>query len=263
MIHEYLTYLQNNKGLSANTLIAYNKDLKAFVTWAQPKGLRWSTITRQNIDEYIGQLEISPATTRRKISAIRQLFTWMHHEGLLTQNVARYLQSPKAPEQLPQAADGEVIERYLALHATTSQRETIQAVVALIKDTGLRIQECLDLRITDMSAKAHTIRVTGKGNKERIVYYTDAVIPYLAKVYGRRDNYLIPVGSQRTIRQMMQAELGTHPHAIRHLFATDMINRGASLTAIGHLLGHKSTSTTERYAKVANTFAQQQYTMYH
>lgn len=264
MVNEFINYQRSIKGLSPLTLRAYEKDIRQFVSWAQPKGLRWSTITKQDIDNWVRSIEEkAPATRRRKITAVRAIFTWAHHEGLLAENPARYLQSPKLAETLPMGAEPEKIANYLDTVPTTREAIICHALTALIADTGIRLQEAIDLRCQDVNIEQQTMTIHGKGNKQRTVYFTQLTVEHCARTANMRLGYLIPLTDQWALRKIMYTELGTHPHALRHMFATKLLNNGASLTTIGKLLGHKHSSTTERYAKVADRTARAEYNMYH
>lgn len=266
MITEYITYQAKVRNLAANTLRGYEKDLRAFARWASPQGLRWSTIAQADIDTYTSMLHDKgrkPASIRRAISSIRTLLSWAHHQQIIESNVARYCQSPKLSSTLPMPADMKKLAAYLDSPTITSQAATIHAIVALILDTGMRIQECLDVRCQDIDVKQHTIKVHGKGRKERLVYFTERTIKHCARVANKRAGYLIDESDQKAIRYMMYAECGTHPHAIRHTWAMMMLNNGAPIESVSALMGHASVKTTERYAKLVNTTLAEHYKQYH
>lgn len=267
MKQEFLNYLENVRNYSQHTLRAYELDITDFANWANPRGLRWSTLTKQDIDNYAAELHkkgLSSSTQRRRITALRSLLQWAMREGKLASNPARYCQLPKAEETLPMGLEKAIIENYLNTPAMTERAKTIHALVALLYDTGIRLQEALDIRCEDVDPVAHTIRIHGKGRKERIVYFTERTIEHCAHVGNKRNGYLIDCDNQRAIRLMMAQEIhGAHPHAIRHTFATELLNNGASLDTISALLGHSSRKTTERYAKVSNPTVQQQYYQFH
>lgn len=267
MIKEYLQYLREVRNLSDNTIIAYGKDLKNFTAWALPQGLTWRTLTKTDVDNYnayLGTIDKAPTTRCRRVSAIRNLLRWAKHEGLLQDNVAQFCQSPKIGETLPRAIDLHILENYLKSPAQTERAKTIHALVALILDTGCRLQESIDIRITDVNTDEQSIIIHGKGRKERKVYYTARTMYHCSLVGGKRPGYLIDNDNQWELRTMMAKELpGLNPHAIRHTMATTMLNKGASLDVISLLLGHSSRKTTERYARLSVATTQEQYKLYH
>ena len=142
MIQEFLNYQAINKGLSQPTLDGYKKDLKVFVKYAQAHGLRWSTINREDIDNYVREeveRGMKPRTIKKRVEVVRLLFTFANHKGLLTDKPARFTQVPKASEDLPKAADDEQLMMYLSRPALTRQSYIIHAITALILETGMRI----------------------------------------------------------------------------------------------------------------------------
>lgn len=265
MIQEYLTYLEKNRNYSDNTIRAYRIDLQEFVKYAKTEGWRWSTLTKQHIDQYVAALHdhYEPKTINRRISSLRSMLQWAMRQNYLSQNPARFVQSQKLATTLPETADREALISYLSTPANTEQSEIIHALIALLLDTGIRLQEAIDIKCEDVNVKERSITIHGKGNKQRMVYFTDRTIEHNLPTANRRKGYLLPIENQQTLRYMMYDELRgtthTHPHAIRHLWATDMIANGASLQAVSTLMGHKSVKTTERYTHIANTWVQAQY----
>lgn len=267
MIKEFITWVQDVKHLQPNTAIAYEKDLRSFAIWASAKNLRWSTISQEDIEAYVADLNQegkSAATIRRKVSVIRRLTTWAYYHHIVETNAGKYVSSPKERETLPVPADKQMIIEFLQKPARNEEMKIAQAVVAIAADTGARLQEIIDIKREDIDGQQHTIKIHGKGGKERIVHYTNAIVPYCGAVYGKRESYIIPITNQRTIRYYIYRYCGnTHPHAIRHLFATEMLNNGCDLVTIGRLLGHKSVTTTERYSHLSAATTRHQYETYH
>lgn len=262
MKREFLEYEEKVRNLSQLTLKAYEKDLGAFISWAGSQGYRWSTISQADIEQYIMYLHdegAAPATIRRAISTLRQFFTWAHHRQLLSENPARWLQSPKLKKRLPVAADLRSIWVYLQQPATTWEQQVAHAYAALLSSTGIRLQEAIDIRLEDVNTQDHTIKIHGKGRKERIIYYLSNSTRHWEKLAGQRPGFLLPISDQRTIRTIIWKELHTHPHAMRHAFACLMLRQGAALPVISKILGHESVKTTERYARVIDAEVKQQY----
>lgn len=255
MIQEFLTYQRDIKGLAAQTVEGYEKELRHFIRYAQKKGLRWSSITRQDIDAYTaseGARGMKPRTIRRRVEVLRLLFTWAIHKGILTENPAQYSQTPKIRESLPKAADGEAIRRYLGTPMLTAEDLQTHFMVALMLETGMRFGEVLKLEGRDIDREQRTIRVTGKGAKERLVFYgkeTEALLQHYVNVEER-----LTYGTERECRYMIYRHAGRfcpriHPHAIRHTFATEQLAKGMKLKTLSTLLGHTNIATTEIYAK--------------
>ena len=267
MIKEFLDYQRNRKGLSENTLKAYEKDLQAFVNYARTKGLRWSTLKKKDIDAYLTELNDqgkTAATINRHLSSVRNLLSWAHHEGILDNNAAQYCEQKKNAQKLPEQAPTEELEKYLQEEPKTERAEIVHALISILKDTGIRIQEAADLKLEDFDPTEKTITIHGKGNKERIVYYKAETLTHLVRIASRYGKKLFPKVDQRTLRLWMIEELKprgirTHPHALRHSYATTLLNNGADIKTVSFLLGHSSVKTTERYATISNTTAKRQY----
>lgn len=270
MIQEFLTYQRDIKGLSELTIQAYKKDLEDFVRFARIRGLKWSTMTKQDVDAYHWELKgerlMKPTSINRHLCSIRALSTWAQHEGILPYNFAQYVQSERTSQPLPQGVAREKVLEYLDKPANTERAKLIHLLTALLIDTGCRLGEVISLRIEDFDAR--TVKVRGKGGKERIVYFTERTVKAM-QPFIKCPNmpYLLPQYAQWTYREYFYDEmrtvgLHTHPHALRHTFATEMLNRGADLKVVSTLLGHSSVKTTERYARVANPTAREQYERY-
>lgn len=267
MINEFISWERDVKRLQPRTIEEYEKDLRAFARWASPQGLSWSTLSQSDIERYAADMTTngsSAATVKRSISVIRQLTTWAYHHEILKNNAGQYVSSPKLRQRLPEVADRAMIDKFLAKKSNSQEVKIAQAVVAIAADTGMRLQEIIDLKREDFNGENHSIKVTGKGGKQRVVYYTNRIIPYVMAVYGKRDTHIIPTENQRTIRTYIYRHCGsTHPHAIRHLFASELLNNGAELMTIKTLLGHKSVTTTERYTHLGTARVEEQYRQLH
>lgn len=255
MIYTFIQYLSINRGLSENTVKAYEEGLKDFATWANRNepGTRWSKVTKTQIDRYVMSLVADgykPASIKQHISALRTFYKTCMALGTMTENPARYVSTPKLSAALPKTIERTAIAA--ALDSDDTPKET-KAAIAIIFETGIRLQELLDIRAKDIDAATQSIKITGKGRKERTVYYGD-----LCKKYGKYWH-----GEQHTQREVRhaiykalepysQAEQKS-PHALRHTFATTMLNNGMNITAISKLMGHAHQETTERYAQLATS----------
>lgn len=267
MIKEYLEYLKEVRGLSPCTIEAYGCDLRAWVGYAMPRGLRWSTITERDVDGWLTSMSqegTSARTRNRRLSALRGLLGWASHKGLLSSNAARFCQSAKTADSLPQGLDLEGIDKYLTERPLTTKSNIVALIVALMVDSGLRIGEVLSLRWEDIDCRRQSIRVCGKGRKERLVLYGERVRSELGAWMPGASGRLLPEYDARTYRAMIEDDLfpyvgKMHPHQLRHTFATAMVNRGMPHQSLAMLMGHSKTETTEQYARVAMSTIQKQY----
>ena len=262
MIQEFIDYQQTNKGLSEQTLNGYSKDLKHFARWARPQGLRWSVLTPADLDRYVAEEKeqgYKPRTIKKRVEVVRLLLEFCRHRGYLTENVARYTQTPRWGQELPKAADKTQVLAYLSQPAETREAVIIHIVAGLILETGMRIGEVLDMRGEDIDTAAHTIFVRGKGAKERIVIYGKLSEGW-CKMMAKRSGAIFGEFSDIQIRYMMYREMPTvHPHALRHTFAMTQLEEGMRLTTLAGLLGHKNTATTQIYAQATLTSAKREY----
>lgn len=268
MIYTVIQYLRINRGLSANTAKAYDEALHDFVAFVADRyqGVTWRTVTKSMIDEYVVELvaeEKAPATIKQHISALRTYFhTVMALGGMgygLTQNPARYVSTPKLGEQLPKTIEKEAIAAALADATVSAQAK---AAIAIIYETGMRLQELLDLQAADIHPETHSITVRGKGNKQRTVYYGELTQKYGRCWHGKQH-------TQRGVRHMIYRALRPYstakqlsPHAIRHTFASTLLNNGMPLEAVSKLLGHQQTKTTEIYARLSDPTSRTLYRLY-
>lgn len=270
MISEYLNYLQQVRNLSRNTVKAYGKDLQAFVEYGRENGITWSTCTKQDLVEYqlhLAELNLSPATRCRMVSAIRQCFQYALHQGYISENPARYLQSPKKDERLPQTAELSDIMSYLNTIPLSEPDRMLHALIALMTDTGVRLQEALDIRRADINKAERSILIHGKGTRERKVYYSDLSATHLNRYARYHTDYIFTERDQKTIRYQMYAFVGqrikgAHPHLFRHTYATEMLKRGCDINTLRKLMGHKSVKTTEIYLSLQDADVRDKARMY-
>lgn len=269
MIQEFINYLEKNKGYSPQTCGEYRKDLERFVKWLKSHNVaKWSNVEKATVDLYVSDMAdegLKPATIKRRISTIRSFYQYAWVMGYQKENPLKYVSTPKLGEALPKTIEQDDL-RMTILDGTTNIN--VRGLIAFIAETGCRISEALSVTKADFNQETRSIRIWGKGKKERVVYYGDITAAYVkyAKVIG---NCPIWTWTQRQARFLIWQALRKHsnaqqlsPHAIRHSFATGLLNKGAPITTVQALLGHKSVETTQRYAKVAEATAANDYLKY-
>lgn len=261
MITSFQNYLQINRGLSENTVKAYGEALRDFAQYVNDyhHGTRWSTVTKQMIDAYVAMMvseEYQPASIKQHISALRTFYKTCMAMGQQIDNPARFVSTPKLHEELPKVIEVEAIRKALESEATPV---AAKAAIAIIYETGIRVQELLDLTRDAIHPETQSITICGKGRKQRTVYYGE-----LTKKYGR--TWKGSEHTQRGVRHLVYTALKPYsdakqlsPHALRHTYASQLINNGMSIEAISKLLGHEHIQTTEVYAKLANKTTQSLY----
>lgn len=261
MIEKYISYLKEIRGYSENTAKAYEKDLRHFAKWmlANIAGARWSTITRAEIDAYImsqSAAGLAPATTNRRLSAIAGIYNYMKREGHDIENPCKYESRRKQERTIPNTIRPEQLKTAYEHAAGISK-----VMLGLLITTGMRIGEMLAMTWEDIDWKERSIRIHGKGNKQRIVYTTAEALEIL-KCYQTyySQSGIIFQQDQRTARHMLWESLRRYctaaqlsPHAIRHTFATNIALQGANVTTLAAMMGHSQIQTTQKYIDMTQT----------
>lgn len=273
MIQDFTQYLINNRGYSVNTATAYDDDLRQFARFLKTIRLdiRWRDVTKADVNRFVATLHEygrANATIRRKVSAIRTFYDYAKAQGFPCEsNPARFVQMPKLGKQLPKCVEMSAVRK--ALHSPGTPLKT-RCQMALMIETGIRLQELLNTEWQDVDTHARTLKVHGKGNKERTVYYSDTTAYYLGQMPGTKEGKLFPNDDPRGVRREVFYTLKPwsnarqlSPHALRHTFATEMLNNGAKLETVRDLLGHESVKTTERYTHVAQPTLFKEYQQFH
>lgn len=261
MITSFITYLRYNKGYSENTLRSYENDLRDFARYINTTnpGTSWRAVKKQMIDAFVSKMVADghkPATIKQHVSTLRTFYKTCYAMGMQINNPARYVSTPKLEESLPKAIP---IEDIRATVHDESIDWRARAIITVLTETGIRLQELLDMRPEDIDQANHSIKVRGKGRKERTVYYGSGSEKWLSlQPWHGMD--------QRTVRHLVYEALSKHsdakqlsPHALRHSFATTMLNNGGRLETLSALLGHQDTKITERYAKMGTSERKAQY----
>ena len=260
--------------VSGATAEAYRSDLAAFVAWAERLGVDGpSAIDRLTLRRYLAYLSTrryARRTIARKASTLRRYFAWLHRTGRIEHDPARSLSAPKGDARLPRVLRGDELEALLEPGAPLAEPgdRRDDAVLELLYGCGLRVSELCGLDVDDVDLAGRAVVVWGKGAKQRRAPLgepaADAVDAWLTRERGvfvktshagaalfinRRGHRLTP----RDVRRILdrRASAPTHPHALRHTFATHLLDGGADLRAVQELLGHADVSTTQIYTHVS------------
>lgn len=281
-VEAYLEHLQNERRCSEHTVNAYARDLERLVLFVEDE-----TVDAYLLRAFLAERakQVSPSTLARQIAAIRSLFRFLLKRKMITRNPAGALRTPKRRERLPNFLTVEdalrVTDADNATSAKADQTRSIakahrvrrdHAIAELLYGTGMRVSECANLDVSDVDFDSRELRVIGKGNKERRLPLGQAAQEALASYLPLRSQWLestksassaLFVGRARriSVRQIQNViqRIGSHaasrpdlhPHALRHTFATHLLDAGADLRSIQALLGHASLSTTQRYTHVS------------
>ncbi|MEO8432155.1 MAG: tyrosine recombinase XerC [Acidobacteriota bacterium] len=282
-IEGFLSHLTDERRFSPRTVLAYRSDLDRFAAfWEAEFGespaakTPLSKIDTLSIRSHLASLhraELANRSLARHLSTLRSFFRWACREGHLAQSPAKGLPAPRVPKTLPRALTLPDTERLLDTADEGNLPERERALFELLYATGLRVSEAADLDVDDVDLSARMLRAQGKGRRERIVPFgesaEDALRAWLPvrgalRESGRPDGgagseplFVNARGGRLTTRSMarvLKRRLRAaglppliSPHALRHTFATHLLQSGADLRSIQELLGHASLSTTQKY----------------
>jgi integrase/recombinase XerC len=296
---EFFRHVEHERQLSERSVRAYRDDLAEFDTFlTQYYGTpewAWSGVDRLAIRAFMGDCAtrrgLAKRTVARKLSAVRSLFRFLHVEERVESNPARGVRTPKRERALPGFLTREQMDSVLRLaEARALEGEFCpvrnHAIVELFYSAGLRLSELWRLELGDVDLVADRVRVLGKGRKERIVPLGRPAVSAIRRYYLRRDEALAASGgpdrravfitrngrrlSARQIQNVIcelldhiAEDAGLSTHALRHTFATHLVDGGADLMAVKELLGHASLSTTQIYTHTSKERLQRIYRQAH
>lgn len=274
-IADFLDHLSKERRLSDHTCQAYGRDLEQFRAFFEERfpaaGL--SDLDRNGVRAFLSRLNVEGygrTSIARKLSSLRTFLSFLCVDGRLDRNAALQVSPPKAEKRLPDHLDLDEVRRAMDAPDDASfigLRD--RAILELFYSSGLRLRELSGLRKDGVDAAAGTIRVTGKGGKDRIVPVGGSARQALAAYVGARSRLraasspalfltrkgkpLSPSGVQSRVTKYLGEATGRKlgPHALRHSFATHLLDAGADLNAVKEMLGHASLSTTQVYTHVS------------
>ena len=286
LIEDFIGHLKLERGLSANSLSAYETDLKEFVKRSGITDIH--KLSPRQITDYFGQLSRlgrKPATLARKISALRHFFEYLKDEGHIPESPAKGYSAPKIVRYHPDYLSPEEIDRIISATAEDARHGARnRAILELLYGSGLRISELINLKLPNVEFEAGFVRVTGKGSKQRLVplggYSKKALEGYLESSEKERSlkaasTLVFPsrggkpfsrAGIWKIIRNLVLKAGITKkvtPHTFRHSFATHMIEGGADLRTLQEMLGHADISTTEIYTKIDRDYIVAEHRKHH
>jgi integrase/recombinase XerD len=287
-VHSYLRQLAIERGLSANTVEAYRRDLTRYLLWLGDTDA--AAITREQVTGFLASLlegegAVSKSSAARMLSSVRGLHRYLLAEGVAPFDVAADVKPPKLPMSLPKAISIAQMESVLAAtDGEEHQQLRDKALLELLYATGARISEVVALNVDDV-LDGEVVRLFGKGNKQRIVpvgsYARAAIEAYLVRVrpvfsargaatpalfLGSRGQRMSRQNAWIIIRAAAErAHLGVEisPHTFRHSFATHLLAGGADVRVVQELLGHASVSTTQIYTLVTADSLRDMYSTAH
>lgn len=279
----FLSYLARVRNYSPNTAAAYAQDLDCFLIWASNCGIDVLQATHRDFRRFLSSLSgagYAKTTVNRRFSAVRSFYSWLVREGVIESNPAAVVSSPKLPKPLPHVLSQEDVEKLLeCADASTPAGALDAALVELLYASGARIGEVASLDVDRIDFSDKSVRLFGKGSKERIVplypaalHALDAYLAHARPVLlanhkggltveeaadAQRALFINARGarmSERSLRSRFEKLLAraglagmATPHTMRHTFATEVLDGGADLRSVQEMLGHASLSTTQIY----------------
>ena len=279
--NEFLIFLEKDRGYSNQTIESYSRDLNVYNSFMKDNTIQYHKIKKDNIFKFQSSLEgqISPRSFARILSALKTFYKFLHMERVIddiTLNEIKSYPSPKYKKSMPTFLSKEQVEKIverinLNKKLDNRNKKRDQAIIMLFFSSGVRLNELISIKLSDIDFSNNKIKVFGKGKKQRIVNFDnhtkDLMIQYLKviekyplvkKLYNdnlfvNKKNKALKQRKVQTIvmnnlRQLNLASYG--PHTLRHSFATHLLNSGVSINAIQSLLGHESLSSTQIYTHV-------------
>ncbi len=273
IIDDYLEFLKYNKNYSDKTIKNYRIDLEDFFELLKEEALDYKDVTYDilmNLFKHFEKKKLTNKSISRHISSIKGFYKYLVMEGLINVNPFLSVSMPKKEKKLPRYLTyEELLEIFHNLEIETDYDLRDRLILELLYGTGVRVSELVSIKKEDIDFNNQSIRVFGKGKKERIVYYNDVVAELLnkyLKVYHNlnktKSPYLIlnyhgeeltTAGISYIINQVIKKisfKKHVTPHMLRHSFATHLLNNGCDLLTVRELLGHQSISTTGIYTHV-------------
>jgi integrase/recombinase XerC len=276
------------RNASPHTIKAYSRDLSLFAAYSGSRG--WKQIDHIAVRGFLSQLYeqgLSKTSVARSLAAVRSLYRWLAREGLVEQNPAKLVATPKLPKKLPRVPTIEemnsVIDGQMPEVAAFPERDRL--MLELLYGCGIRNSELTGINLDDIRSSAEAILIRGKGKKERYVPFGDSVKSALgvylperhklieavhkhssALLINRHGGRLTTRSVGRIIKKIAVAKglsSDVHPHTLRHAFGTHMLEEGADLRAIQELLGHERLATTQRYTQLSMKHVLQVYDQTH
>jgi integrase/recombinase XerC len=270
LVEEFFKHLKTERNLSAHTIAAYRRDLTCLHNYCDKENIsRWADLRVHNMRRYAATQfagGLSPRSIQRRLSGQRSFMGYLIREGKLKNNPVADVSAPKAPKRLPDALDVDQMARLLDIEGDDRVASRDRAIMELLYSSGLRLAELVGLDIGDVDLNDGLVRVTGKGNKERIIPVgrkalaavtewqriraNEAAVEEQALFVGRRGRRISPRTVQAMVRRRAVAAglpKRVYPHLFRHSFATHMLESSGDLRGVQEMLGHADISTTQVY----------------
>lgn len=284
MINSYKMYLELERKLSKETVESYGIDIALFIKFLEKIEIELAEIDYRVVEKYLtflSTLNLSAKSLNRKYSSLRNFNKFLIREKVVKSDFTSQIKFPKLSETLPNYLTVEEIDLLLNFETKTKNDYRNKAMVELMYSAGLRVSELIRIKLNDISLEHLSIKISGKGNKDRFAVYgeyaRDCIEDYLLNYRDKflktsSSEYLFvnihskPISRQSfwkiikvIARKQSINEKGVSPHTLRHSFATHMIENGAKIRVLQEMLGHSDVSTTQKYTHLNVKYLEEKY----
>lgn len=276
-LNAFLNYLNYELNYSPKTIISYEENINYFLSYLTTQKINYLSLNKEDIRGFLKHLDqenYSNASISQMLSSLRTYYKYLIKENIINNNPFKMIRNPKLAKRLPNFLNNLQIEDLINIYDYSNPTNIRNhLIIELLYSTGIRVSELVNIKIKDINFFDNSIKILGKGNKERIVlfgdYAKDVLDIYLNEarptfVKKSATDFLILncFGTQITTRaieniikdcnEKLALKNKVTPHTIRHTFATDLLNNGADIKTVQELLGHSSLSTTQVYTHITN-----------
>lgn len=275
-LNNFISYLTNNKRYSPYTITSYKKDTYDYLEFLKKNNIDIKNSNYKIVEEYSKYLykkKLSKRSIARKYSSIRTFYNYLEKKNILENNIFNLLENPKKEEKLPRFINEYELDKMFEIPDNSPKGQRDRLILELLYGTGVRVSELVNIKINDIDFNNNSIKVRGKGNKDRYVFYgkycKEAINNYIKNgrislLNGKTSDYLLlnrfgknisVVSIRKILNEIINKcslDIKISPHVLRHTFATHLLNEGADIMHVKELLGHSSLSTTSIYTHVTN-----------
>lgn len=283
-INDYVDYLVLERRYSNNTVDSYKKEIINFKNYIKKDLLLITSSDIENYLKYLSKNNLSEKTISHYITCLKEFYKFLQLNDLIDNNPLEFISSPKTPKNLPKVLTKEEVNLLLSFNPNNSLEFRNKAMIELLYDSGIRVSELVNIKLSDLDLINSTLKTMGKGSKERIIpigeYACNVLEIYINNYRNdilkkRNSDYLFPSKKEnhitrngffiilKDIAKKVGIKNTLSPHTLRHSFATHMLDNGADLRSIQELLGHSNISTTQIYTHVSNKHLRDVYDKFH
>ena len=277
-IDKYIDYLKYERKLSNNTVSSYYENLKKFYLFFENKNIL--KLSSNEIRDFLYDERVVARTRAHYLTVLNSFYNFLIENNIIKNNPCEVIKLPKLAKKLPNYLTIEEVDRLLNINTTKVYDYRNKAMMETLYASGIRVSELCNIKLSDIDFNEYTIKIFGKGSKERIVpinessmealkIYINDYRPFLLKTkvsdyvfINNFGNVISRVGFFKILKKLCKdagIEKDVSPHTLRHSFATHLLNNGANLRVIQHLLGHSNITTTQIYSHLSNESLKEDY----